>query len=156
MAEYKKGLSVLSELFGRDYTFVLATAKENIPSTRVIDTYYTDGVFWVVTYATSNKVQELERNPHVSLCNNFHSFKGIVTNEGHPLKEENKAIREKLIQVFEKWYFAHNNEGDEHMCYVKIIPESGFFHKDGTAYRMDFLTQEVKSFPFAPDIEMIE
>ena len=92
---------------------------------------------------------------NIALCNNFHTFKGKACNAGHPLKEENKAIREKLIRVFEPWYFAHNDENDEHMCYVKIVPESGVFHKDGTGYRVDFIGKTAEEFPFAPTIKMI-
>lgn len=155
MPAYQKSLEVLKELFGRDYTFVLATVHENIPSQRVVDTYYTEGTFWIVTYSNSNKVKELEENPNVSLCNNFYSFKGKAYNVGHPLQENNKEIREKLIKVFEPWYFAHNNEQDDNMCYVKFEPEEGFFHKDGTGYKVNFMEKTAAEFPFAPEIEMI-
>ncbi len=152
MANFEKSLDVLSTLFGKDCLFVLATAKENIPNVRTVDTYYADGVFWIVTYAKSNKVLEINANPHVALCNHFYNFKGKATNVGHPLKEENQAIREQLIKVFAPWYFAHNNENDENMCYVKIEPECGFFHHDGTGYRVDFVQKTVETFPFNPEI----
>lgn len=151
---YEKSMTVLSDLFGKDFTFVLATANEDVPSARVVDTYYENGIFWIVTYAKSNKMKDIENNPHVALCNNFHAFKGKAHNAGHPLRAENKDIREKLIKVFEPWYFAHNNEGDEYMCYVKVEPVSGFFHKDGTGYRVDFIEKTAEEFPFAPDIVM--
>lgn len=154
MSALEKSMEVLSELFGKDVTFVLATASDNVVSARVVDAYYNNGVFWIVTYAKSNKVKDIESNPNIALCNNFHTFKGKACNAGHPLKEDNKAIREKLIRVFEPWYFAHNDENDEHMCYVKIVPESGVFHKDGTGYRVDFIGKTAEEFPFAPTIEM--
>lgn len=156
METYEKSLKVLEELFARDYTFVLATVKENVPSQRVIDTYYEDGCFWIVTYAKSNKVAELEQNPNVSLCNTFHAFTGKAYNVGHPLKKENAQIREKLIKVFEPWYFAHNNENDENMCYVKVNIEAGFFHKDGVGYKVDFTKKMAEEFPFTPEIEMVQ
>ena len=152
--EYNKSLTVLEELFGKDCTFVLATTKDNVPSTRVVDTYYENGVFWVVTYATTKKVIELSENPSVALCNNFFNFKGKAYNTGHPLDENNKEIREKLMRVFEPWYLAHNNENDKHMCYVKIEPESGFFHKDGTGYDVDFIQKTAKTITFAPDMDL--
>lgn len=155
MSIFADSLKVLEDLFSRDFTFVLATAKDNIPSTRVVDTYYEDGVFWVVTYAKSRKVQEITENPHVALCNDFNCFQGKAENTGHPLNEANKQIRQKLIKVFEPWYFAHNNEDDAFMCYVKIVPESGFFHKDGKAYKVDFINKTAEKIPFAPDIESI-
>jgi general stress protein 26 len=132
----------------------LATVKDNKPSNRVVDTYYEDGVFWVVTYGLSNKVKAIEENCNVALCNNFYSFKGSAFNVGHPLKEENKKIRERLIKEFEPWYFAHNNENDENMCYVKIVLTEGFFHKDGQGYKVDFTNKKAEEFPFAPDAEL--
>lgn len=151
---FEKSLDVLSELFGKDFTFVLATATGDVLSARVVDTYYYNGVFWVVTYSKSNKVKDIESNPNIALCNNFHTFKAKAYNAGHPLKEENKAIREKLIRVFETWYFAHNNEDDPDMCYVRIEPTSGIFHKDGVGYRVNFVERTAEAFPFAPTIEM--
>lgn len=155
METYERSMEVLNELFAKDYTFVLATVNDNCPSQRVVDTYYCDQAFWIVTYALSNKVKELRKNPNVSLCNNFHIFSGKAYYMGHPLKEENKEIRETLIRVFEPWYFAHNNEADENMCYVKVELEQGFFNVGGTGYRVNFVSKEATEFPFAPGIEMI-
>lgn len=154
MIMYDKSLEVLENLFTKDCTFMLATSTEDKPSLRVVDTYYENGVFWIVTYATSQKVKEIEKNPNIALCNNFYKFRGKAYNTGHPLDKNNQEIREKLIKVFEPWYFAHNNENDENMCYVKVIPESGFFHKDGTGYEVDFLQKTAKDIPFAPSIEL--
>lgn len=154
MTTYEESLKVLEELFSKDYTFVLATVQNNIPSQRVVDTYFNDGEFWIVTYSKSNKIKEIEQNPHVALCNTFHIFKGKAYNAGHPLREENKDIREKLIKIFEPWYFMHNNENDKNMCYVRVKPESGFFHKDGTGYKVNFIDKTADEFPFSPQIEM--
>ena len=41
MTAYEKSLEVLRELFEKDCTFVLATARENVPSQRVVDACYT-------------------------------------------------------------------------------------------------------------------
>lgn len=154
MDSYEKAMGVLGHLFGKDCTFVLATAKDNVPSARVVDTYFTDGGFWAVTYASTAKVRELEGNPNVALCNNFYTFKGKAYNMGHPLKEENRKIRGVLSTVFAAWYFDHNDENDPNMCFVKILPQTGYFHHDGTGYYVNFLEKTVKEFPFSPQIEM--
>jgi hypothetical protein len=73
-------------------------------------------------------------------------------NIGHPLLTENSAIREKLMIVFDPWYFAHNNESDENMCYVKIVLKEGFFYKDGIGYKVNFQRKEAEQFPFDFDI----
>lgn len=152
---YEKALSVMKELFEKDCQFSLATAKENIPSVRVVDTYFKDEAFYVVTYSNSQKCKEIASNSNVSLCNNFYRFNGNAYNIGHPLKEENKELREILIKVFEPWYFAHNNEEHEHMCYVKIELKDGFFYKDGTGYKVNFKLKEAKEFPFNLDEEPV-
>lgn len=153
---YNESLMVMNELFAKDYTLALATSRENVPSVRFVDTFYDDGAFYIVTHAKSQKVVEIEANSSVSLCNKLYRFSGIANNIGHPLAEQNKNIREKLIKVFESWYFAHNNENDEAMCYVKVELEQGFYYKDGTGYKVNFLQQKADKFPFDFDIMPIE
>ncbi len=152
MSNYEKAIMVMNDLFAKDYQFALATVEGNKPSVRIVDTYYESGSFYIVTYAQSQKVQELTENPKVSLCNDMYRFDGNAMNIGHPLKPDNKELREKLIKVFEPWYFAHNNEDDENMCYVKIELSKGFFYKDGSGYRVDFHTKEAEEIPFEFDI----
>ncbi len=152
MDVYEKSIHVMNELFARDYQFAMATVKDNTPSVRFVDTFYESGSFYVVTHSKSQKVQELKINNQVSLCNKLYRFSGSGYNIGHPLLTENRAIREKLIKVFEPWYFAHNNENDENMCYVKIELKEGFFYKDGTGYKVSFQQKEAEQFPFDFDI----
>lgn len=154
MSEFEQCLGVLNKLFKKDYLFSFATAKDNIPSVRVVDAYYDDDAFWIVTYAKSKKVIDIESNPHVALCHNFYSFKGKAWNVGHPLSGNNAAIREKLMTVFQAWYFAHNNEADEDMCYVKFVPETGFFYHNGTGYKANFMKKEVETFPFESPVDL--
>lgn len=155
MEIYEKALHTMNELFARDYQFAMATAKDNRPSVRFVDTFFENDSFYVVTYSNSQKVQELEDNSQVSLCNEFYRFSGNANNIGHPLLLENREIREKLIKVFEPWYFAHNNEDDENMCYVKIKLKEGFFYKDGIGYKVNFQLKEVEQFPFDLDIDPV-
>lgn len=156
MDEFKKSLEVMEELFSKDYQFALATANNNVPSVRFIDTYYDNRAFYVVTYAKSQKVLEIENNKNIALCNKLYRFNGKAYNIGHPLEEKNLIIREKLIKAFEPWYFAHNNENDENMCYIKIELKDGFFYKDGIGYKVDFINEKVKMFPFQFDIVMTD
>ena len=156
MDTYSKSLQVLEELFAKDYQFAFATSKDNIPSVRFVDTFYDNGVFYIVSYGKSQKVKEIEINSEVSMCNQLYRFSGTAYNIGHPLRSENHAIREKLIKVFEPWYFAHNNENDENMCYVKIEIKQGFFYKDGSGYKVDFENRTAEEFPFAFDVVVID
>lgn len=153
---YEKGLNIMEELFAKDYQFALATSNDNIPCVRFVDTFYNNGAFYVVTYAKSRKIKDIEKNPEVSLCNKLYRFNGAAYNIGHPLSEENYSIRKKLIEVFEPWYFAHNNENDENMCYVKIELKQGFFYKDNMGYKVDFEKRKAEEFPFTFDIITID
>lgn len=155
MDSFEKSMMVCSDLFGRDFQFILATVKGKRPFLRAVDTYYENGEFWIVTHARSNKVRHIEENPNVALCNNFYSFQGNAVNAGHPLIEANQKIREKLIKEFEPWYFAHNNEKDENMCYIKIVLNEGFFYKEGKGYKVDFNQKTAKEFPFEPNVVII-
>ena len=53
-----------------------------------------------------------------------------------------------MIEAFKPWYFAHNNENDEYMCFVKVELEHGFFYKDGIGYKVNFIDKSVEEFPF--------
>ena len=64
------------------------------------------------------------------------------------------TAREALAGAFEPWHFACNDEGDSNLCYLRIVPESGFFHKDGTGYRVDFINGTAAEFPFTAQVEM--
>lgn len=156
MDSFEKSLKVLEDLFAKDYQFALATCDDNTPSVRFVDTFYDNGSFYVVTHNTSLKILEIELNEKVALCNNCYRFNGVAHNIGHPLKEENKKIREKLIKVFEPWYFAHNNEQDKNLCYLKIDLNHGFFYKDGIGYDVDFITKKANEFPFEFNIVMAQ
>lgn len=152
MGDFEKAVSVMTELFGRDYQFALSTAKDNIPSSRVIDTFFDGESFYAVTSGRSQKAAEIAGNPHVSLCSRkMHSFSGLAYNIGHPLKPGNEEIRKRLTKAFESWYFLHTNEADENLCYLKICPDAGFFHKDGIGYRVNFTDRTVQTFPYVFD-----
>ncbi len=151
MSNWEDSLQVIEELFAKDCQFALATVKDNVPSVRVVDTFYDDGAFYIVTYSKSQKAQEIASNENVSLCCELYRFSGTARNIGHPLNPGNSELREKLIRVFEPWYFKHNNEQDENMCYIRVELGQGFFYKDGTGYDVDFANRTAKAFPFAFD-----
>ncbi len=149
MDSYEKAMKAMNDLFSRDYQFTLASVKDNVPSQRVVDTYFDGKDFYVVTYALSRKVKEIRCNPEVSICaRKPYNFQCKAYDIGHPLKPENAAIRDQLIKVFAPWYFAHNNEGDENMCYVRLEPQTGFVFDDTTGYNVDFVNKTAQEFPF--------
>ncbi len=154
---FDEAIAAMMQLFQRDYQFALATIFDNKPTVRFVDTYFDGNAFFVVTYAKSRKVLDVSENPHVALtCRQQHSFSGIATNIGHPLKPENKIIRNQLISVFEDWYFKHNNEDDDNMCYLRIVPIRGLFHIDNVGYRIDFTERYAEKYDYNYSIEFTE
>lgn len=153
MTNYEESLEVLKSLFAKDCQFALATVSDQTPSIRIVDTFYDEGGFYIVTHAKSRKVVELMRSPNVALCHDLYRFSGTAKNIGHPLNEDNLKIRETLTKVFAPWYFAHNNENDENMCFVKVDLKDGFYYKDGKGFKVDFVNQVAEVFPFEFDID---
>ncbi len=148
MNTYEKSLQIMNELFAKDCQFSLATANGSVPSVRIVDTFYDDGAFYVVAHASTQKVREISANEHVSLCHNLYRFSGEAQNIGHPLQPQNADIRLKLTKAFAPWYFKHNNEQDERMCFLRINLTNGFFYKDGQGYAVDFAQKSADIFPF--------
>lgn len=151
MSNFDNAMRVMTELFSSDCVFALATVDNEKPCVRMVDTYYEDGAFYIVTYGLSSKAKQLAANENAALCNQVHRFSGIARSLGHPLAPQNAALRDKLTRVFAPWYFKHNNEQDSAMCYIRIYLTHGFVHKDGTGYSVDFSNKTAEAFPFTFD-----
>lgn len=150
-------LRTMEELFAHDCQFALATACGGVPSVRYVDTFYDQGAFYIVTSSESEKAKEIDQNPRVALCSRrLFRFSGTAENIGHPLAPENAAIRGKLIEAFAPWYFRHNDEHSREMCYIRIMPDKGFFHGEGIGWRVDFASRTAETFPFHFDIDMMD
>ena len=155
--EYPEALRLLEEQFGKDCQFALATAADGRPTVRFVDACYFDGGFYIVTNAASSKARQIQANPRVSLTSRrMHAFSGKAYLVGHPLEPRNAEVRERLIEAFRPWYFRHNDESSADMCYIRVDPEEGFFHRDGVGCRIDFLEKSAEEFPFVFDISFTE
>ena len=49
MSDFEIAIKVMREQFGRDYQFALSTCRDNIPSSRFVDTYFDGDSFYIVT-----------------------------------------------------------------------------------------------------------
>lgn len=143
----------MERLFSKDCIFVMATVEEGGKAdARSVDIYYSEGAFYVVTHRATGKVRQTEAFPHVCFCSGEFRFYAVAENIGHPLEAQNARIRSLLTNAFHAWYFRHNDENDEGMCYLRARLENGFFHFGGTGYRVDFLHERAEKFPFQSDI----
>lgn len=126
---------ILTERYSNDTILLIATAKENVPSVRSVDSFYYEDSFWIVTDTRANYVKEIQNNKYTMVSDGGHNrfwCNAIVA--GHPLEEKNKSIREVYKRVFKNWYEEVNNEKLDTICYVKVTPYKGYIHKEKIGY----------------------
>ncbi|NTV79117.1 MAG: pyridoxamine 5'-phosphate oxidase family protein [Clostridiales bacterium] len=151
MSKFEEGMQILNEKFGKGKDNVISLATIALeegasgnprPALRDIDAYYEDGVFYAVTYAQSNKMKEIKKNPEVSVSVHFEDFfsSGTGVNLGWVLAPENAQLRTKLREVFKEWYDFANNEQDENCCFLAVHMKKGILRiNHGEAfYHFDF------------------
>lgn len=130
---------LMDERFGHDNLIALGTAEGNTPHVRAVNAYYENGSFYIVTYALSNKMNQLEKNPTAAVCGEWFTAHGTGENIGHPCSECNADIADKLRTVFAEWYDnGHVDESDPNTCILKIRLTDGILFSNGTRYDIDF------------------
>ena len=78
----QEALRVMNERFGKDTVIALGTTDGAYPAIRYVNAYYEDGTFYVITYALSHKMQQIEKNPNVSVCAEWFTARGKGENGG--------------------------------------------------------------------------
>ena len=126
---------ILVERFDQDSIIALATTADGIPYVRSVDAYYADGAFYVLTYALSNKMKQIEANPTVALAGDWFTGHGKAVNLGYFKKEENADIAKKMREVFSAWIDnGHNDFSDVNTCILKIELTDGVVFAQGKRY----------------------
>ena len=126
--------NILIERFGKDSIIALATADGNKPFVRNVDAFYEDGAFYVLTYALSCKMNQIQKN-----SGDWFTASGKGINLGFFGKKENEQIANKMKQIFAAWLDnGHNNLEDENTCILKIELTQGVLFSHGTKYEIDF------------------
>ena len=72
----KETAEIMDERFGCDTLLSVATVEEGRPFVRIVNSYYEDGAFYVVTYAKSNKMRQIAKNPAVAICGEWFTAHG--------------------------------------------------------------------------------
>ena len=142
----------MERLYGQDVPMTLATAQDNQPNARVVNVYFSGGVFYVTSHLASAKMREIAKNPHVALNHQLFVARGTAENAGHPLNAGNEALREALAKAFYKFYGRHVNEGDPGTCILKITPVWALVFADGFKYIADFEKKTASRQLFTTDI----
>ena len=131
--------AILSERFGHDSLIALATTDGLTPSVRTVNAYYESGCFYVVTYARSGKMRQIEKNPRIAISGDWFTAHGIGENLGHILLPENEALAVKLRAAFAAWYGnGHTHEADPNTVILRIRLTDGVLFSHGTRYDLDF------------------
>lgn len=151
MDKYEEGMKILSDKFGngKDNVISLATISLDVntegspkPCVRDVDAIYDNGVFYIITYAQSNKVKQIDANPEVSVSVHYEDFfsSGIGKNLGWVMEPCNSEIRERMRSAFAEWYDFANNEQDKNCCILAIYMKTGTLRiNHGEAfYHFDF------------------
>lgn len=130
---------IMIERFEKDNIIALATMENGIPYVRNVNAYYEDSAFYVITYALSNKMKQIEKNSMVAIAGDWFTAHGNGINLGYFGKNENKDIAEKLKKAFYTWIDnGHNNFDDENTCILCIKLTDGVLFSHGTKYDIDF------------------
>lgn len=153
MNKYDEAIKLLDEKFGnKDGLISLFTIAKppnaegkSRPAARVVGAFYEDGAFYIVTYATSSKMQEIAQNPEVAVCIIVENFtaEGIGENMGWVCDEKNVEMMDKIRPVFAEWYNEANNDEDPNTCLLRIQLTKGVWndpHK-GIRNEINFVNQ---------------
>lgn len=130
---------IMKERFAKDSIIAMATSVDGIPYVRNVDGYYEDGSFYIITYALSNKMKQIEQNPVVAISGEWFTAHGKGENLGYFKKEENKKIADKLREAFAEWIDnGHNNFEDENTCILRIKLTDGVLAAEGKWFEIGF------------------
>ena len=133
---------IMDERFGHDCLIALATVDGTVPYVRTVNSYYENGCFYVITYALSNKMKQIAKNPTVAISGDWFTAHGVGENLGHILKPENARLADMLRSAFASWYQnGHTNEADPNTCILRIRLTDGVLLSHGTKYVIDFTAE---------------
>lgn len=153
MNKYEEAMKLLDKQVGNKdglitlSTIALETGKDgkSKPAARIVDAYYEDGSFYIVTYATSNKILQIAKNSEVAVCVIVENFTadGIGENLGWVCDEKNLKMMTKLREIFAAWYNEANNDEDPNTCLLRIRLTKGLWNDphNGIKNEIDFINK---------------
>ncbi len=126
---------IMTERLGKDTIIALATVENEMPFVRYVNAYYENGAFYIITYALSDKMRQMESNSAVAIAGEWFTAHGKGINLGYFGKEENYRIAEKLKNVFCEWIDnGHNDFDDENTIILCVELTDGLLLSHGTRY----------------------
>ena len=139
---YDQTRKIMEERFGKDNIIALATTQAGIPHVRYVNTLYFNEAFYIITYALSRKMKQIEANPAVAIAGEWFTAHGNAVNLGYFEKPENAEIAKKLRVAFAEWIDnGHNDFNDINTCILSVQLTTGVLFSHGTRYDIDFNMQ---------------
>ena len=127
--------SIMAERFGKDAVIAMATVDNGKPYVRFVNAYYEDGSFYTITYASSNKIKHIEKDPIAAIAGEWFTAHGIGCNLGYFGNQENAAIAEKLRIAFSDWIDnGHNDFSDKNTIILQVKLTDAVLLSHGTRY----------------------
>lgn len=127
--------SLLSERFGKDTVVALATIENDAPRVRYVNAYYENGAFYIITYALSDKMRQLAKNPSAAIAGEWFTAQGRGENLGWFGSRENREIAEKLRKAFAAWIDnGHNDFNDKNTVILRVELTGGLLMSHGRRY----------------------
>jgi len=147
MCKYDDAMERMNERFGKDSLISIATRNGRHLSVRMVDGYYENGAFYIVTYTKSNKMKQIKACSKVVLCGACFNAHGVGENLGHVRDERHTAIMAKLREAFASWYDnGHVNEDDPNTCLLRIRLTDGVLANEEKFYTIDFINRKAREF----------
>lgn len=132
---------IMTGRFGKDSIIALSTVKDDTPYVRYVNAYYENGAFYIITYALSNKMKQIENNSVVAIAGDWFTAHGKGVNLGCFGKKENAVIADKLKKAFADWIDnGHTDFDDENTIILCVELTDGLLFSPGTKY--EFQTAE--------------
>lgn len=126
---------ILLERFGKDSLISLATVFKGIPYVRIVNTFYWDGAFYVLTDARSHKMHQLAENPVAAIAGDWFTAHGKAESLGAFSKPENRKIAKYMRDVFSSWIDnGHSELTDPNTIILRITVTDGVLYSHGTRY----------------------
>ena len=135
----KQTEALMNERVGKDSMIALATADNNTPYVRNVNALYHDRAFYIITYRTSNKMRQIDKNPTVAVAGEWFTGTGTGEDLGYFGSSENAKIAQMLRTAFAEWINnGHNDFSDENTRILRIKLKDGILMSHGKRFEIDF------------------
>lgn len=158
MNKFENAIKLMEERCGngREEVIALATISLSLnaggnpkPAVRMVCAYYENGVFYVSTDATKNKMLQIEKNNEVSVGGmGWYAFQGTAENLGWVKDEKNTEIIAKFKKIF-NWFDEVGDEDNPNSIVLAVTLTEGTIidheRKYGELqYEVDFINKTAK------------